>query len=512
MTPDNGPLRPQRTAPRDLRGLAQHLSASVAADLDAAVATGITLRSQDVRPGDVFAALPGAATHGAAFAAAARAAGAVALLTDAAGAALAVDAGLPTLVVDDPRRVLGDAAAWLLRTEDAVPLLLGMTGTNGKTTTVTLLDHLLRRLGRRTGISTTAERVVDGVRIPSRLTTPEADELHGLLAAMRERRVDAAAIEVSAQALVRARVAGVRFDVAGFTNLSHDHLDDFGDMATYFAAKAALFEPDRARRGVVSLDSPWGARLAAEARIPVTTVALHGDADWRVAITERSLDGTRFRATAPDGRVLETRVRMLGDHAAADAALAAVMLVEGGVALDAIQEALGDDGFDVAVPGRLERLPSSACGPAVHLDVAHTPDAFEKSLAALRAVTPGRIVMVFGADGDRDPSKRFDMGRVASSTADVVVITDHHSRFEDPEAIRRTLLQGARSTGRAEVLEVPDPGAGIRAAVAMTGPGDAVLWAGTGRTDYRDIGGTKLPYSFHDEARAALAELQATAA
>ena len=512
MTSDNGLLRPQRTAPRSLRALAQHLNAAVVGDLAAGAATGITLRSQDVRPGDVFVGLPGAGTHGAAFAAAAQQAGAVALLTDPTGAALAAGVDLPVLVVDDPRGLLGAAAAWLLRTEHAVPLLLGVTGTNGKTTTVTLIDQLLRRLGRRTGVSTTAERAVDGIRVPSRLTTPEADELHGMLAAMRERRVDAAAIEVSAQALVRARVAGVRFDVAGFTNLSHDHLDDFGDMETYFAAKAGLFEPERARRGVVSLDSPWGARLVARAGVPVTTIALEGDADWRVAITERSLDGTRFRVTAPDGRALETRVRMLGDHAAADAALAVAMLVEGGVALEALQEALGDDGFDVAVPGRLERLPSSPCGPAVHLDIAHTPDAFEKSLAALRAVTPGRIVMVFGADGDRDASKRFDMGRVAGSTADVVVVTDHHSRFEDPDAIRRALLRGARSTGRAEVLDVPDPGAGIRAAVAMSGPGDAVLWAGTGRTDYRDIGGRKIPYSFHAEACAALAELQPAAA
>jgi UDP-N-acetylmuramoyl-L-alanyl-D-glutamate--2,6-diaminopimelate ligase len=464
-----------------------------------------------VRPGDVFAALPGATGHGASFAAAAQAAGAVALLTDRRGAELAARVDLPALVVDDPRRVLGDAAAWILRTAGAVPLLLGVTGTNGKTTTVTMLDHLLRALGRRTGFSTTAERVIAGVHVPSRLTTPEADELHGLLALMRQRGVDAAAFEVSAQALVRARVAGVRFDVAGFTNLTHDHLDDFGDMETYFAAKAALFEPDAAGRGVVSLDSPYGARLVASAGVPVTTIAVDGKADWRVTVTGRTTDETRFALAGPGGEQLSTRVRMLGAHAAADAALAVAMAVEAGIGLEEIEAALGDRGFDAPVPGRLERIEVPG-GPAVHLDIAHTPDAFAKSLTALRAVTPGRVLMVFGADGDRDPSKRFDMGLVAGSLADVVLVTDHHSRFEDPDRIRAALLEGARSAGDADVRDVPDPSAAIRVALAEAGEGDAVLWAGTGRTEYRDVGGVKLPYSFADEARSAIAELHRTAA
>jgi UDP-N-acetylmuramoyl-L-alanyl-D-glutamate--2,6-diaminopimelate ligase len=187
------------------------------------------------------------------------------------------------------------------------------------------------------------------------------------------------------------------------------------------------------------------------------------------------------------------------------------MLVEAGIGLDAIAQALGPDGLEVAVPGRLERIDHPG-GPAVHLDVAHTPDAFEKSLAAVRAVTPGRVVMVFGADGDRDAGKRFAMGRTAGEGADTVLITDHHSRFEAPDAIRAALLEGARSAGRAEVLDVPDPSTAIRTAVAMSGPEDAVLWAGTGRTEYRDVRGVKLPYSFHAEACAALEELESAAA
>ncbi|WP_375389389.1 Mur ligase family protein [uncultured Amnibacterium sp.] len=511
MTLTPGLLRPRRTVPRPLDALARRFAAAVRGDLGGRSATGLTIRSQDVHAGDLFVALPGAGTHGATFAGAARAAGAVALLTDLEGAAIADRAGLPTLIVEEPRRLLGDVAAWVLDTAAAVPMLLGVTGTDGKTTTVTMLEHLLRRLGRRTGLSTTAERLVDGVQVQSRLTSPEADELHGLLAAMRERHVDAAAIEVSAQALIRHRLGGVRFDVAGFTGLSHDHLDDFGDLETYFAAKAALFEPDRARRGVVSLDSPWGARLVDRAAVPVTTIALHGRADWRVAVTARSAEGTRFRLEAPAGGRLDTRVRMLGDHAAANASLAVAMLVEAGVGLAEIAEALGTDGFRDAVPGRLERVGAPG-DPAVFLDIAHTPDAFEKSLRALRAVVPGRIVMLFGADGDRDPTKRTAMGRVAGTLADTVLITDHHSRFEDPDAIRAALLGGARAAERAEVLDVPDPSIAIRLAVAAAGPEDAVLWAGTGRSQYRDVRGVKRPYSFLAEALAALDELRVAAA
>ncbi|MGT2426430.1 Mur ligase family protein [Amnibacterium kyonggiense] len=511
MTLAPGLLRPSRPIRRPLAALARHLGAVVHGDLRGRFATGITLRSQDVRPGDLFVGTPGAGAHGAGYAAAAQRSGAVALLTDAAGAALATDAGLPVLVVDDPRGRLGDAAAWILGTADAVPLLFGVTGTNGKTTTVTLLDHLLRRLGLRTGVSTTAERVVDGTRVPSRLTTPEADELHALLAAMRERRVDAGSFEVSAQALVRARVAGVRFDVAGFTNLSHDHLDDFGDMDAYLAAKARLFEPELARRGVVSLDSPAGERLVAISGVPVRTVAMDAQADWRITVTERSASATGFRLEGPGGERLSTRVPMLGAHAAADAGLAVALAVEGGVPFARIAAAVDGADLGAPVPGRLERLTAPG-SPDVYLDVAHTPDAFEKSLAALRAVTRGRITIVFGADGDRDPSKRFDMGRVAALGADAVLVTDHHSRFEDPDAIRSTLLAGARAPRRADVREIPDPSTAIRVAVQESGPLDAVLWAGTGRTEYRDVRGEKRPYSFLREAHAALAERSAPAA
>jgi UDP-N-acetylmuramoyl-L-alanyl-D-glutamate--2,6-diaminopimelate ligase len=281
-------------------------------------------------------------------------------------------------------------------------------------------------------------------------------------------------------------------------------------MDAYLAAKAALFEPERSRRGVVDLGTPAGARLAARGGIPIRTIATTKGADWRVTVTARSQHGTRFRLEGPSG-ALESRVGMLGDHAASNAGLAVAMLVEAGIGLDSIAAALGERGLDEPIRGRLERI-GDALGPAVHLDVAHTPDAFEKSLTALRSVTRGRVVMVFGADGDRDPTKRFDMGRVAAAGADAVLVTDHHSRFEDPDVIRAALLDGARSAGRAEVLDVPDPVAAIRLAIGMAGRDGAVLWAGTGRTEYRDVRGVKIPFSFHAEALAALDESRRKAA
>jgi UDP-N-acetylmuramoyl-L-alanyl-D-glutamate--2,6-diaminopimelate ligase len=345
--------------------------------------------------------------------------------------------------------------------------------------------------------------------------TPEASEMHALLARMREAGVRAVAIEVSAQALSRHRVDGLWFDVAGFTNLSHDHLDDYADMEEYFQAKLALFDPDRAGRGVISLDSPYGARVVDESRIPVTTIALgdHPDAAWHVHIVDEQPAFTEFTLTSPDGRDLTTRVPLIGRHIAADAGLAIVMLVEAGIDLEAIGHALSDHGgpeapsmIDAYLPGRTERV-SGERGPTVYVDFGHSPDAFLNTLQAVRTVTSGRVIMVFGADGDRDATKRHEMGRIASEYSDILVVTDHHPRFEDPASIRATLLEGAALAAHpAEVHEVSPPERAIRAAVALADHGDSILWAGPGHQDYRDIEGVRTPYSARDEARMALTE------
>lgn len=509
-------LRPDAPPQRALTDLAARFGTATRGSIDGVTLTGITLATADLRPGDVFVAIRGVNQHGAAFAATAAEKGAVAVVTDQDGADIAAETGLPIVVVDDPRGVLGALSAWVYGTgaDDDLPLLFGTTGTNGKTSVTHLLEGILRQLGAVTGLSSTAERHIAGDVIISRLTTPEAYETHALLALMRERRVEAVAVEVSAQALSRRRVDGIVFDVAGFTNLSHDHLDDYADMTEYFEAKLPLFRPDRSRRAVISLDSAFGKDVVAASEVPVVTVgtpAIAADADeasradWVVTIDEERQRGTRFTMTGPEGRTLTTVVPVIGPHMAANAALAIVMLLEGGYAWERITEALIRDGrIDAYLPGRTE-LVSGEQGPAVYVDFGHTPDAFVKTLAAVRRVTPGRTLMLFGADGDRDATKRRDMGRTAVEGSDILVITDHHPRFEDPTSIRATLIAGARDAQPdAEIHEFSPPETAIVASVGMVEEGDAILWAGPGHQDYRDIRGVRTPYSARELARRAL--------
>lgn len=511
---------------------------------------GITVSSREVQEGDLFVALPGLNQHGAIYSDDARGRGAAAILTDPDGLADAARSGLPVLVLPELRSRLGDVAAWFFGTADSGVELFAVTGTNGKTSTVYILEAILRQLGVSVGLSSTAQRRFGSVELVSGLTTPEATDLHSLIARMSEAGVRAAAIEVSAQALSRHRVDGARFDVAGFTNLTHDHLDDYGDMETYLAAKAPLFQPEHARRAVICLDTPAGAELVAGAGIPVTTIATLPDAtvpdgadrgpgaedsadldgadpagsgtggaavppagaDWLVEVTGEDPKGVRFVLRHPGdpadaGRELATSVSVIGRHMAANAGLAIAMLVEGGFDLDRIAEALDrDGGIRVHPPGRTERV-SGNRGPTVYVDFGHSADAFAKTLDAVRKVTSGRVIMVFGADGDRDKTKRPDMARAAVWGSDLLIVTDHHPRFEDPASIRATLVAAARQARpEVETLEVADPKQAIREAVRRAREGDSILWAGPGHQNYRDIRGVHVPYSARAEARAALVE------
>ncbi|MCA1656830.1 MAG: UDP-N-acetylmuramoyl-L-alanyl-D-glutamate--2,6-diaminopimelate ligase [Actinobacteria bacterium] len=439
--------RPASVAAVPLVEVARTVGAPVPPGFDGATLTGVTLDSRQVRPGDLYAALPGRREHGADHAPQAVAAGAAALLTDPSGLAhlpsgLTSNGPVPVLVVPEPRSVLGAVAALVYGDASDELTLVGITGTNGKTTTAYLLESALRSLGAGTGLIGTVETRVGDVRVPSVRTTPEAPDLHALFAVMREQGAATVVMEVSSHALAQHRVDGAVFDVALFTNLSQDHLDFHGTMEDYFAAKASLFTPEHARRGVVCVDDAWGARLAQEASIPVVTLAsrLGVRADY---VVQHHDHWPRFSLVGPTG-TLTLQCHLPGEFNVVNTALAAVALLELGHTPHQVQHAMA---AEPVVPGRMEVVtatdPDPERDPRCIVDYAHTPDAVEAALRALRPSTPGRLVVVLGAGGDRDTGKRRAMGAAAAEWADEVIVTDDNPRSEDPAAIRAELRAGA---------------------------------------------------------------------
>ena len=460
----------------------------------AATVSGVTLDSRAVQPGDLYAALPGAHAHGADFAAQAVALGATAVLTDPDGAARAGYLGVPVVLADDVRAVLGDVASWVHHDPAADLLVLGVTGTNGKTTTAFLLEAGLRAAGHRTGLLGTVLTRIGDDEVASVRTTPEAPELQALLAVMRERGTTAVAMEVSSHALVLGRVDGVVFDVAGFTNLSQDHLDFHPTMADYEAAKASLFTPQRSRQGVVNVDDDAGRRLVRSAAIPITTYG--EDADWSAREIDLRSDGSAFRLLGrlPDGTAVDVRagVRLPGAFNVDNAVGALAQLVTAGVPVD---DAVRGVAACPGVPGRMERVEAPFLAV---VDYAHTPDAVRLLLDAVRALTPGRVLVVLGCGGDRDRAKRPLMG-AAAAAADVAVLTSDNPRSEDPLQILAEMAAGAPDA----VIE-PDRRAAIAYAVAQARPGDAVVVAGKGHESGQEVGGVVLSFDDREVLRAAV--------
>ncbi|MGO1539325.1 MAG: Mur ligase family protein [Leucobacter sp.] len=471
----------------------------------------VTSTSDTAVSDSLFVALPGAQTHGAKYAAQAAAAGATAALTDAAGAEQTNAAGLHTVVHTDPRAVMGEAAKIVYGTTPGNPHLIGVTGTNGKTTTVYLLQGLFKALGVKSGLSGTVERRVGDQSVEThrsgRLTTPEADYLHGLIARMREDEVEAAAIEVSAHAVTHHRIDGLLFDVAIFTNLSQDHLDHYDTLDNYFNAKLPLFSPDRSKRGVTMIDDKWGRQLAERATVPMTTVSQHSDtdADWHLDTNEIDLDHTELTITHREGRSLTATINHPGWFVALDTALSIIALTEIGYDLDRIREALGESGeLNAPLPGRLDLVNPDSDGPRVYVDYGHTPASFRTVLTMLRGFTKGRLFMIFGSSGDRDVTKRPDMAR-AAALADVVVVTDYNPRFEDPAAIRAMLLKPLREEfPDLEHYEIPDSAEGIEKAVSLATADDIIFVGGHGHREDIEVQGEIIPYSVKGAVRAAL--------
>ncbi|MCH0539953.1 UDP-N-acetylmuramoyl-L-alanyl-D-glutamate--2,6-diaminopimelate ligase [Streptomyces sp. MUM 203J] len=501
-----GAPRPVQVSPTPLAVLAARLDIEAPpATAEAPQVTGITHDSRAVRPGDVYAALPGARVHGADFAAQAAGLGAVAILTDPAGADRAAETGLPVLAVEDPRGRMGELAAGIYGHPGGDLLQIGITGTSGKTTTAYLVEGGLQAAGHKPGLIGTVETRIGEERIKSERTTPEATDLQALFAVMRERGVDAVAMEVSSHALVLGRVDGCVFDVAVFNNLSPEHMEFHSGMEDYFQAKAQLFTPGRSRQGVVNFDDPYGRRLVQEATVPVVTFSAEGhpDADWRAEDAEIGPLGSTFTVVGPKDERITARAPLPGPFNVANTLAAVVTLAVAGIDP---QEAADGIAAVPGVPGRLERVDAGQPYLAV-VDYAHKTDAVESVLRSLRKVTEGRLHIVLGCGGDRDTTKRGPMGAAAARLADTAVLTSDNPRSEDPLAILATMLAGAAEVPvheRGEVAVFEDRAAAIAAAVARAQPGDTVLVAGKGHEQGQDIAGIVRPFDDRQVLREAI--------
>ncbi len=458
--------------------------------------TGVSHDSRGVRPGDLFCCVPGSRTDGHDHAAEAVQRGATGLLVER-----FVDEAVPQarLPQGGVRPAMAPVAAAFFGHPGNDLVLAGVTGTNGKTTVTHLLGHVLRANGRPTAVLGT----LSGPR-----TTPEAPELQARLAAWRdggrsEGRPRAVAMEVSSHALVEHRVDALRFDVAVFTNLSHDHLDFHGSMEAYFAAKASLFSPARTEAAVVWADDPYGARLVEAAEVPTLAVGSADAKDVEVGLSRTSFTWRGHTVT----------VALTGRLQVANVLLAAEAAVRLGLSPLEVAAALATA---PAVPGRLEVVVGAGPpGPpfSVLVDYAHTPAALEAALRSARDLAaPGaRVLVVFGCGGERDPSKRPAMGEVAARLADVVVVTSDNPRGEDPASIAEAVLAGVPA-GAASATAVPGRPEAVQAALEAAGPGDVVVVAGKGHERVQEVAGRHLAMDDRQLVRQALGLERATGA
>lgn len=466
--------------------------------------TGLSVDSRDTKPGHAFFALPGVNVHGIEFSDYARRMGAVLIVTDEDGAAwLRVNLehfSLPVLICSNARLALSQTAARFFGAQPEV--MAAVTGTNGKTSVASFLRQIWESADlRAVNFGTTG--VEGAVAAKLSHTTPEPITLHGLLADLSADQVTHAAMEASSHGLVQHRLTSVHLRAAGFTNISRDHLDYHHDFADYFAAKSMLFTqvlpPDGA--AVVNIDDPKGAEIAAMARHrgqEVVTVGRNESADLR-------LTGQRFDATGQDiifslnGETHALRLPMIGAFQAENALLAAGLALRTGVHPDVVIAALPRL---QAVKGRMQLAGRRKNGASVFVDYAHTPDALSTALQNLRPHVMGRISVVFGAGGDRDPGKRQLMGAAAAEHADVAFVTDDNPRTEDPAQIRAAVLEGCPKAN-----EIGDRAEAILTAVDALQPGDALLVAGKGHESGQIIGTDVYPFDDAEQASIAVAAL-----
>lgn len=459
---------------------------------------GLTLDSRKVEPGFLFAALPGVKTHGRDFISQAVAQGAAVILTDIAVEGL----DIPVLVTDEPAAVLAELAArFYPRQPEHV---VAVTGTNGKSSTVEFLRQVWSAAGRDAACLGTLGVTRGTAREVTGYTTPDAVALHRALDALASDGVTHLAMEASSHGLKQHRMDGVAVSVGAFTNLTQDHLDYHPDFADYFASKELLFSERVAEggRAVVNVDSEWGRRMAETAQrrgLDTVTIGWRGEDLSIREITPRP--ASQDVSFAWKGAEHSLEIPLVGEFQILNALCAAAIALGDGVETETVLATLRQlEG----VPGRLEKVGETREAAPVLVDYAHTPDGLDKLLRAARPHTQGRVIVVFGCGGDRDPSKRQKMGAIAASQADHIIVTDDNPRSEDPAAIRAAVLKGCP-----EAEEIADRSAAIRRGVSLLGEGDCLLIAGKGHETGQIVNGTTLPFDDREEARKALGEREA---
>lgn len=460
---------------------------------------GLTLNSREVRIGDLFVALQGANTHGISFLDQVCDAGAAAILTDNKGFEIARESiahrKTPVITAKDLRGALGPLSSWFYGTPSHDIRLYGVTGTNGKTTVSYLLEHIWRANRRECGLMGTVEVKIGTESFPSARTTLEAPELQALLATYSERHISSVVMEVSSHALALHRVDGTRFATVAFTNLSQDHLDFHGDMERYFRAKKRLFTLSFAENAVINVDNEWGARLYDEAGIPALDISLtNRKSAWHlVDYLPSTTKGMQFSVRGPNGILLDITTPLVGEYNIANAIMAIALAVDSGIdplsAADALSNAYG-------APGRLERVEHPE-GVHVLIDYAHSPDAVERVIAAVKTNTPGRIIGILGCGGDRDSSKRPLMGAALANGCDIAIFTSDNPRSESAAEIIEQMGPKRFANVQVEI----DRRTAIERGLSLALKGDVLLILGKGHESGQEVNGIIHPFDDREVAR-----------
>jgi UDP-N-acetylmuramoyl-L-alanyl-D-glutamate--2,6-diaminopimelate ligase len=477
--------------------------ATIAASLDGVLAvskpdtvvTSITHDSRKVTDGSLFIAITGMTSDGHDYISDVIEAGAAALLVER-----AVDADVGQIVVDDTRRAMPWAARTVYGEPDTHLTIVGITGTNGKTTVAHMLESIWQTHGWKSGLIGTLGARIDGEPVALERTTPEATDLQKLLGSMCGAGVDAVAMEVSSHAMKLHRADAIAFSIAAFTNLSQDHLDFHGDMEAYFAAKASLFDPDRVEQCVINIDDASGARLASSVEIPVRSVGTSAHADVRIDGITSTATGTAFTLHHDDRR-LDVQIPLIGAFNVANAAVAATIAITQHIEDVSIIAGLANI---PTIPGRME-IVEHAEEFTVVVDYAHTPDAISEVLQAAKVAARGRVIAVIGAAGDRDTDKRALMGAAAVRFSDLTMITSDNPRSEDPAEIAAEVQRGADAVPGSISQVILDRGEAISTAIGLAEPGDIVLILGKGHEKGIEAKGAITPFDDRAHAFAALA-------